>query len=330
VSSEQTAFLLTAVALLSLGCAGSARTPEAPPSRTETAPAARDGAREPSPRGQALEPGGVVFLSAVPLQVSERAKKLAATSESDAAFGSALRVRIELMGLSKSFGELSQRTKRTAVNGTFQLEGVADITSRDVPAKNDGRSSFIVDYEEAAFSSAVTAFEGSGEPVTPDAISAFASRFIEDKTYTRGFDVASRVATTRAGDCTEHAVFTAALLRRFGFRARVIFGIVIVGLSGKAKPPEVLAFGHAWVEQYDRKRWKIVDSALGSERGQGERVGAPGLPADIHVRLVYLPINVLRDESAGYRRALMDEVGVDSVRRIEIDVRSGKAPEGPP
>ncbi|MBN1600617.1 MAG: transglutaminase domain-containing protein [Chitinispirillaceae bacterium] len=66
----------------------------------------------------------------------------------------------------------------------------------------------------------------------------------------------SAVETLRAGfgDCGEHAVLLAALLRASGVPARVVFGLVYMeSLKGY--------YGHAWVMAFDGKRWIFTDPA---------------------------------------------------------------------
>jgi hypothetical protein len=269
----------------------------------------------------AFEQDSVGFLSAIPLDVSERAKGLIAETPDDAAFTRSLRVRVTVAAGSKDAGELSRRSKIPVVNGTFQISDLSKLGSRDNPKKGDRKSSFVIDYEEPSFKPALEELEKSGKGRSPDAISSFAGEYIHEKSYARSFDVASKVATTRSGDCTEHAVLTAALLRRSGFDARVVFGIVLVGVSGPDLDPEVRAFGHAWVERHERGGWRIVDAALGgAECTTGKSLPTVcGVPAGVARRLAYLPMNVLKDESASYGRAMMDEVGVESVVAIEVD-----------
>jgi hypothetical protein len=314
---------LALAALLALGCASNA--PQA------ASAADSPDARPPHPqRGAAasrrlFQPDEALFLSAIPLRVSEGVKDLIVASKTDTEFASALRVRLAVMRSYKDLGELSRRAKLPVINGTFQISDLSHLGSRDTPTKHDQASSFLIDYGEASFSAPVAELERSGQAGSPDAIASFAGRYISEKTYSHSFDIASRVATSHAGDCTEHAVFTAALLRRFGFKARVVLGIVLVGVAAPGNEPRLSAFGHAWVERYGGGQWQIVDAALGHGDGPSDparpTVTAP--PAEASVRLVYLPINLLKDESPSYARALMNEVGTESVTGLEVEPRSG-------
>jgi hypothetical protein len=271
-----------------------------------------------------IELGPDVFMSSIPVQVSPRARELVAHTATDDDFARGLRVRVEVMHAYKNLGELSRRTHVPLVNGIFQLSDLSHLGSRESPSKRDRASTFVIDFDEASFGDAAHELEHGGNAPSPAAVAAFADHYISDKTYVHSFDVASRVATTHAGDCTEHAVFTTALLRRFGFTARVVLGIVLVGVSERESEPKVVAFGHAWVERYEHGGWHIVDTALG--RGyetDPDAAAARGVPSGVTLRLAYLPINVLKDESASYARTLMDQVGVDSVLGVEVDEKDG-------
>lgn len=310
------------VAVLALACA------PAPAARAPT-PAVASAAPPPAPSSPAknlgFQPGQTVFMSSIPIEVNPRVLDLVTKSTTNDEFARLLRVRIQVMNSYKTLGELSRRTSVQLVNGVFQLSDLSHLGSRDAPSKGDQKSSFIIDYDEARFGSAASELAAKSGSPSPGVIAAFADRYIDQKTYEHSFDVASRVAATHAGDCTEHAVFTTALLRRFGFKARVLLGIVLVGVTSKDAPPAVLAFGHAWVERYEGKRWHIVDTALAPPDHPEDAARRGGLPPGTSLRLAYLPINVLKDESASYARTLMDDVGVDSVLGVEVDA-SDQAP----
>jgi hypothetical protein len=308
--------------LLGLGCSA--------PAKDSYKDVAAPTASAPAPHGASAAPrekivlGPSVFMSSIPVQVSPRALGILARSGSDDDFARALRVRVEVMHAYSDLGELSRRTKIPLVNGVFQLTDLSHLASRDAPTKRDRQSSFVVDYAEARFQDAAHELEQTDKKPSPAEVAAFADHYISEKTFVHSFDVASRVAVTHAGDCTEHAVFTTALLRHFGFTARVVLGIVLIGVTQEKTEPKVVAFGHAWVERYEHDGWHIIDTALG--RGyeiDPASAAARGLPAGAQLRLAYLPINVLKDESASYARTLMDQVGVESVLGLEVDEGDG-------
>ncbi len=68
---------------------------------------------------------------------------------------------------------------------------------------------------------------------------------------------ASAILKNRTGDCTEHSVLTAALLRACGIPARCVVGVILSeDFNGKKN---VFVY-HMWVEAFYNKRWIQVDS----------------------------------------------------------------------
>jgi transglutaminase-like putative cysteine protease len=84
----------------------------------------------------------------------------------------------------------------------------------------------------------------------------FVDKTIEHKHSGRGYDIASVVARRREGDCTEHAVLLAAVLRLAGFPSHLVTGIAL--FTDKGQP---MAFGHAWVEYHDGQAWQLADAS---------------------------------------------------------------------
>ena len=83
----------------------------------------------------------------------------------------------------------------------------------------------------------------------------FVNREVKDKNFKQAFATAVEVARSREGDCTEHAVYLAALARACGIPSRVAIGLVYMG--GQQ------AFGfHAWTEVYIDGRWTPLDGTL--------------------------------------------------------------------
>lgn len=96
---------------------------------------------------------------------------------------------------------------------------------------------------------------------------AFVHGYINKKTMDVGFATATEVAQTRQGDCTEHGVLLAAMLRAADIPSRVVSGLVYVDGIKDGKG----AFGyHMWaqalVEIDGKQRWMDVDAALSATR----------------------------------------------------------------
>jgi transglutaminase-like putative cysteine protease len=89
------------------------------------------------------------------------------------------------------------------------------------------------------------------------ALEAWVEANLTDKNMDVAFASALEVCKDRSGDCTEHAVFLAALCRAAGIPARVAMGLLYIGgIWG----------GHAWNEVWIDGRWYALDATLGLGR----------------------------------------------------------------
>ncbi len=111
----------------------------------------------------------------------------------------------------------------------------------------------LLPFEDGAFDGLVARLRprlGATRWELAQAVSRFVFAWIDDKDFSVGFASALEVARRPKGDCTEHAVLAAALLRRLGVPARGVTGWVAAGRT----------FGlHLWVEVKLRDRWIPVD-----------------------------------------------------------------------
>lgn len=104
------------------------------------------------------------------------------------------------------------------------------------------------------------AAEGVGSAETPAekalALEKFVHEKIAKKDFSTVFASAAEVAKSCEGDCTEHGVLLAALLRANDIPSRTVVGLVYVrGLK---------AFGyHMWTEAWLGDRWVPLDATLG-------------------------------------------------------------------
>ena len=88
---------------------------------------------------------------------------------------------------------------------------------------------------------------------------AFVRQYIFGKTLSVGYASALEVATTRQGDCTEHALLLTAIARALDIPARVATGLAYVPSFGDRDDVFV---PHAWTEVYLDGRWQGFDAAL--------------------------------------------------------------------
>lgn len=91
-----------------------------------------------------------------------------------------------------------------------------------------------------------------------EAIRVYVNRYIRRKSLGVGLASAADVAASREGDCTEHAVLTAAMLRTQGIPARVATGLVLVDeIAGRKS-----IFGyHMWTQALIDGCWVDFDAA---------------------------------------------------------------------
>ena len=146
--------------------------------------------------------------------------------------------------------------------------------------------SFVIDTDEPATRTFIEGFTKTRTDTDElEAITAYVSEYINEPTYIHGFNLASTVATQRAGDCTEFATLTTALARGLGMPARLTIGTVITAYAESAD-----AFGHAWTEVWYKGKWQIIDAALYGAEGQ---------------QFYYLPTGILDNEGPDFAMSLM-------------------------
>ncbi len=158
------------------------------------------------------------------------------------------------------------------------------------------RATFVVDYDSEPIAELRERFVAEhGASAGPAELVSFVRAHLEPE-LSRGFDVASRVAIHRSGDCTEYAVLLAALARSLGHPARVAIGTLIAKIG-----TELGAFGHAWTEIHHEGAWRLVDAT----------------PLTDVVPLAYVPESLLEEEGPAYLFELMSALKT-GVLRIEV------------
>ncbi|MGQ0629067.1 MAG: transglutaminase-like domain-containing protein [Phycisphaerales bacterium] len=164
---------------------------------------------------------------------------------------------------SQSFERINPQSGRLRVVRAHSIT----VPKTDLSEQTLGRSSMIDPTDQAILD--LTAKALKGKEKAPDAERAetlrrFVHRTISRKNLDVGFATASEVARTRTGDCTEHGVLLAALLRATGLHARVALGLEYVDSFGDAKG----VFGyHMWAQAYlpgsdGVTRWIDLDATL--------------------------------------------------------------------
>ena len=90
-------------------------------------------------------------------------------------------------------------------------------------------------------------------------IEAFVAQYITNKNLSVGYASAAEVAASKQGDCTEHAVLTAALCRAVGIPAQVVTGLAYVS---QWRTVQNGFGGHAWTQVYIGNKWIDIDAAF--------------------------------------------------------------------
>jgi Transglutaminase-like superfamily len=169
----------------------------------------------------------------------------------------------------------SYPAKRTGGSVEVRIGGYAPLAGE--PGEAQGQPSFLVDFDEPVFAELRKPIVAKyGAHPTPEQLAAFTDGYITNKNSQRGEDLASTVARRKEGDCTEHAVLLAALVRLFGGTSRLINGVAFIAFEKKP-----YAFGHQWVEVAVDGKWKPFDGTRPSERPDGR----------------WLPLTTVSDES---------------------------------
>ncbi len=102
---------------------------------------------------------------------------------------------------------------------------------------------------------AVAGAKDAGQAVKQ--IESFVNGYITAKDLSIGYASAAQVAQSRQGDCSEHALLTAAICRAAGIPARVATGLVYVEeFAGKKN----VYGGHAWTQAYVGDKWIDLDA----------------------------------------------------------------------
>jgi len=127
----------------------------------------------------------------------------------------------------------------------------------DPPTDADRRPNNMIQSDDPAI--VAEAKEAAGQQKDPwrvaMALERYVHRAITKKDFSQAFATAAEVAKSHEGDCTEHAVFLAALARARGIPARVAIGLLYMDGSQ--------SFGyHMWTEVYIDQRWIPIDGTL--------------------------------------------------------------------
>ncbi len=141
---------------------------------------------------------------------------------------------------------------------TVTAVGLPDVPQRiPAPAEYSGPTHFLQSKDDKVAEHARAAASGYDNPArVATLMEKYVNRKLTKKNFSTALASAAEVAESLEGDCTEHAVLLAAMLRARGIGSRVAVGLVYVdGLQ---------AFGgHMWTEAWIDGKWIGLDATLG-------------------------------------------------------------------
>lgn len=141
------------------------------------------------------------------------------------------------------------RVKRERLPETAEIKPVA--------AEFTAPSKFLQSDDAEVIRHARAAADDATDPVEKcRRMEKYVAETLKNKNFSTAMASAGEVARTLEGDCTEHAVLLAAMLRAEGIPARVAVGLVYVG-----KDPSF--GGHMWTEANLNGDWHALDGTLG-------------------------------------------------------------------
>lgn len=106
------------------------------------------------------------------------------------------------------------------------------------------------------------------QPEKAERLRQFVHRYVASKNLSVGFATATEVAMTAEGDCTEHAVLLAAMLRAAEIPSRTVTGLIYVGeFAGATNIFGYHMWTQAWLAPQDNgrmlgHRWVDLDATL--------------------------------------------------------------------
>jgi len=168
------------------------------------------------------------------------------------------------------FLDEANQSVKTAKDKTITLTINPTPAAKNAPLKYKGRdktaiealkpSSYIQSDHKTIRKLAAKAVGDAKDAATAAArIEKFVRDYVTTKSLSVGYATAVEVARSREGDCSEHAVLTAALCRAVGIPAQVVMGLAYVEQFGEHRN----VFGpHAWNRVFIGGKWIGLDSAL--------------------------------------------------------------------
>jgi transglutaminase-like putative cysteine protease len=195
----------------------------------------------------------------------------------------------------QKFQRIDEQSGRVTVKAHTAKKVAADAPKVERSSIIDGQDPAIIKLKDKALA------EAGDNPVDrAEAMRRFVHEYIDEKSLGVGLATASEVAQTRQGDCTEHAVLLAALLRADGIPSRTASGLIYVDAAlGQRK-----IFGyHMWAQAWLDGRWVDLDGTLG---------------ADTPFDATHITLSTSTMDDAGWTNDLVDLAPLMGVLSIEV------------
>ncbi len=138
----------------------------------------------------------------------------------------------------------------------------------DLPTPADRRPSLMIDSDDgrvlALRDQALRGLAADASPVQKaKTLRRFVYRFIRNKDLSIGMATAGETARSAEGDCTEHAVLLAALLRAAGIPSRTVSGLLYVDeFLGQKQVFGYHMWTQAWLDTGQGAHWVDLDAVL--------------------------------------------------------------------
>lgn len=153
---------------------------------------------------------------------------------------------------------VTQTVTNSAVSGksrTISIRTGMNESFAQIPSDRMMADTRMVNLTDPDIMRIASELSSAADPVA--AAEDFVHGYITDKILGISMLRAKDIIRVKSGDCTEHAVLTAALLRAMKIPSRGVIGFVYADRFGRNKDVFV---GHMWAEAYYRGRWHLVDS----------------------------------------------------------------------
>ena len=161
-------------------------------------------------------------------------------------------------GVSQQVRHLDEHSAELVISAVRPDEPLEDNVGAEFPGEEALQPNSLIQSDNALIKRMSGEFASEESEAWPIALAAekFVYEAIDEKGFTQALASAADVAQTREGDCTEHAVLLAALLRAREIPAQVATGLVYSAAH------QGFAY-HMWTEAWVNDRWVPLDATLG-------------------------------------------------------------------